>query len=59
MPNEDDPEDDEAPVEIDSMCSARCPHCGELNVFPGFEQILVFVCHFCGEPVEVESPPIQ
>jgi predicted RNA-binding Zn-ribbon protein involved in translation (DUF1610 family) len=28
-----------------------CPHCGEANHFPGFDQILAYLCHECGEPV--------
>jgi hypothetical protein len=23
---------------------SRCPHCGELNAFPGFDQIMAYVC---------------
>lgn len=58
MPDEDPEDEDEIPV-FDSMCSARCPHCGELNVFPGFDQMFIFICHFCGESVTPEEPPIQ
>lgn len=59
MLTEDDSEDEEPQPEFDSMCSVRCPHCGELNVFPGFDAIFIFVCHFCGEPVKPEQLPIQ
>ena len=45
------------PAEI-SAISARCPHCGDLNVFPHFDQILAYVCQHCGEGV-VASPPVQ
>jgi hypothetical protein len=38
------------------MCSARCPHCGSLNSFPGFNAIEAFVCQECGEGVNVERP---
>jgi hypothetical protein len=33
------------------MCSARCTHCGALNVFPGFSAMLAFICSECGEGV--------
>lgn len=38
---------------IDSV-SATCPHCGEENMFPGFSTMKAYVCHRCGEAVEVE-----
>ncbi len=38
--------------------SARCPHCGELNVFPHFDQILAYVCQHCSQGVDA-SPPMQ
>jgi hypothetical protein len=41
-----------------AMSSARCPHCGSLNSFPGFTAIEVFVCAECGEGVSFE-PPVQ
>ena len=46
------------PVELASkeICSARCPHGGALNTFPGFRVILAFVCSECGEGVNVERP---
>jgi hypothetical protein len=36
------------------MCSALCPHCGAINVFPGFTVIEAFVCQECAEGVRVE-----
>ena len=56
MQTDEDPEDDEYPAEFDEVCSVRCPHCGELNTFPGFDSVFIFVCHFCGEPVEPKTP---
>ena len=38
--------------------SAKCPHCGELNVFPRMTQILVYVCQHCGAGVDA-TPPVQ
>jgi hypothetical protein len=33
------------------LTSAVCPHCGALNLFPGFSQILAFACEECGQGV--------
>jgi uncharacterized protein (DUF983 family) len=32
--------------------SALCPHCGSVNLFPGFEEIFAFSCKECGRFVE-------
>jgi len=40
------------------LTSARCPHCGELNVFPDFDQIFAHICQHCGQGVKI-SPPVQ
>jgi len=42
---------DEMELTLD-VATARCPHCGAVNVFPGFSSMLVFICHHCGKPVE-------
>ena len=42
----------------EAICSARCPHCGAVNTFPGFSSIEAFVCAQCGEGVAV-TPPVQ
>jgi hypothetical protein len=34
----------------------QCPHCGEMNSFPQLDMVLMFLCHYCGEPVDVEQP---
>jgi hypothetical protein len=36
------------------ICSGRCPHCGAINVFPGYKVIAAFNCRECGEGVSVE-----
>jgi uncharacterized protein with PIN domain len=36
------------------ICSARCPHCGALNLFPGFSAMHAFTCRECGEGVAIE-----
>jgi NAD-dependent SIR2 family protein deacetylase len=38
------------------ICSARCPHCGGVNTFPGYTVVEAFVCRECGEGVSVERP---
>ena len=43
-------------VASEAMYTARCPHCGALNTFPGFSAVEVFVCAECGEGVAVNSP---
>jgi hypothetical protein len=40
------------------QATARCPHCQELNVFPGFAEIFIYVCQHCGRSVDA-TPPIQ
>jgi hypothetical protein len=37
---------------------SRCPHCGELNVFPGLDPIIAYACRHCGQGVDA-SPPVQ
>jgi hypothetical protein len=32
----------------------KCPHCGALNVFPGFSSMLAYVCSRCGQGVTVK-----
>jgi hypothetical protein len=36
-------------------CHAHCPHCGALNVFPGFSPMLAFICSACGKGVTMSS----
>jgi hypothetical protein len=38
----------------DEICSAKCPHCTAMNVFPGFSAMTAFTCRECGEGVAVE-----
>jgi hypothetical protein len=38
----------------DEICSAKCPHCTAMNVFPGFSAMTAFTCRECGEGVTVE-----
>jgi hypothetical protein len=36
----------------DTICSARCTHCGTLTTFPRFSTIGAFICSECGEGVQ-------
>jgi hypothetical protein len=37
-----------------------CPHCGAPHATPpGMDELLAFVCHHCGDSVEVQKPPVQ
>jgi hypothetical protein len=36
-----------------TVTSQRCPHCGAVNVFPGFSAMEAFICKQCGEGVRV------
>src|SRR4051794_25414544 len=40
----------------DVCTSEKCPHCGELNVFPGWRTMFAFVCQHCGQGVALETP---
>jgi uncharacterized protein (DUF983 family) len=32
-----------------------CPHCGSVNLFPGFSKMLAFTCLQCGKAICVRS----
>jgi hypothetical protein len=33
------------------VTTTKCPHCGAVNLFPGFTRMLAFVCQQCGNGV--------
>jgi hypothetical protein len=33
------------------VASEMCPHCGSVNLFPGFSRMLGFTCRQCGKAV--------
>ena len=37
------------------VATAMCPHCRTVNLFPGFTEMLAFICKKCGRPVEVRK----
>jgi predicted RNA-binding Zn-ribbon protein involved in translation (DUF1610 family) len=46
---------DEMQLSLD-VASEKCPHCGAVNLFPGFSRMFAFVCRECGEGVALEQP---
>jgi uncharacterized protein (DUF983 family) len=43
---------DEMEIGLD-LATAICPHCRNVNLFPGFTKMIAFVCHSCGNGVTV------
>jgi hypothetical protein len=43
---------DEMELTLD-VTSAKCPHCGAVNLFSGFSQVVAFTCRECGEAVKL------
>jgi hypothetical protein len=33
------------------MCTGMCPHCGNVNIFPGFTEMIAYTCQECGRAV--------
>jgi hypothetical protein len=31
----------------------KCPHCGRVNGFPNLDEVWMFECHYCHQPVGV------
>jgi hypothetical protein len=36
-----------------AMCTEMCPHCGKVNVFPGFSETIAYICEGCGRGVRI------
>ena len=34
------------------ICTGLCPHCGNVNIFAGFEEMIAYTCQECGRAVE-------
>jgi len=45
---------DEMELTLD-VCTAKCPHCGKVNVFTGFSEMLAYTCRECGAAVKVSD----
>jgi uncharacterized protein (DUF983 family) len=43
-------------LRFDDVTTALCPHCGAVQVFPGFSVIDAFICSECGQGVGIERP---
>ena len=46
---------DEMELELD-FDTAKCAHCGAVNVIPGFSRILAFRCKACGKGNTLNQP---
>jgi ribosomal protein S27E len=42
---------DEIELSLDSVATEMCPHCGQVNVFPGWSSMMAFKCRGCGKVV--------
>jgi hypothetical protein len=42
-------------LRFEEVTTEKCPHCGALQVFPGFSSIDAFVCSWCGLGVSTEG----
>jgi hypothetical protein len=38
------------------VCRETCPHCGELNTFPGFTSMEAYTCRHCSQGVVIQRP---
>ena len=36
-----------------AVASEKCPHCGAVNLFPGFSRMLAYICRECRKSVRV------
>jgi DNA-directed RNA polymerase subunit RPC12/RpoP len=45
---------DEMQLKVD-VASAQCPECGQVNLFPGFSQMMAYTCRYCGKAIRVEQ----
>jgi hypothetical protein len=51
---------DEMELTLD-VASVLCPHCGNVNIFPGFSIMLMYTCRNCNEVVRLadDDPDIK
>jgi hypothetical protein len=40
-----------------AVASEICPHCGSVNLFPGFDRMFAFTCRFCGKVARLADDP--
>jgi hypothetical protein len=45
---------DEMDLSLD-LARVACPHCGAVNLFAGFSEMLAFVCYDCGKRVVLDK----
>ena len=34
-----------------------CPHCGKVNIFPGWSSMMAYTCRECGKVVRLSNDP--
>jgi hypothetical protein len=39
------------------LATEPCPHCGKVNLFPGFSMMMVYPCRECAEVVRLSDNP--
>jgi hypothetical protein len=47
---------DEMELSLD-VSVEKCPHCGSVNVMPGFSKVLAYTCDGCGVVVRLSDDP--
>jgi hypothetical protein len=40
-----------------AVASEICPHCGSVNLFPGFDRMFAFTCRSCGKVARLADDP--
>jgi hypothetical protein len=48
---------DEIELSLDSVATEMCPHCGKVNVFPGWTSMRAYSCRGCGKVVRTSDDP--
>lgn len=38
------------------LATEVCPYCRQVNLIPGFSEMIAFTCRYCGRVVNVRSP---
>jgi uncharacterized protein (DUF983 family) len=44
---------DEMELTLDEVASELCPHCGMVNLFPGYARMDAYICRQCGKSVQI------
>jgi hypothetical protein len=41
----------------DATATEMCPHCGKVNIFPGWSSMMAYTCRGCGALVRLSDDP--